>query len=144
MPNPADILRTLGGKLKGNKYPEIEQFLRGKANNAWIESGGYKAYLRKGMPGRVDLASIERKGLGDNALYDLPPEQRPPRGDFSGFMAELERAAADAGYDQVYVENIMNEFLPGVLERMGYSRDPDALSAFGASDAIPSMLKALR
>lgn len=152
--NPLDILRTIGGKMGGgSRYPEITQFLNGPQRNAWIETGPYKAYLRKSVgggqlpettKGRVDLANIERTD-GEGSPYELPPGERGPRGDFSGFMAELERAAVEAGYDQVYVENIFNEFLPGVLERLGYVRDPGANSALGIdADAIPSMLKDLR
>jgi hypothetical protein len=142
--NPLDILRTIGGKMGGgSRYPELSHFMQGDARNAWVETGPYNAYLRKGLPGQVDLANIERMDLrnfepGGGNTHELPPEARPPRGDFTGFMAELERAATEAGYDRVYVENIMNEFLPGVLERLGYQ------TADNSMPGIPSMIKELR
>lgn len=143
----------------GNSYPELAQFARGNARNAWVDTGNYKAYLRQsqrklplgdytrirdlGNMKTLDLANVERRDAGDfgeAAIHDMPQGQRPTRGDFSGLMSALEKAAADNGYDAIYVEQIMNKFLPGVLDRMGY--DPDLMHRQMNPDT-PSMFKYL-
>lgn len=104
-------------------------------------------YLRKSVPRRlpdqmlespVDLANIERAG-NEIGMENLPPEMRPPKGKFKELLAMLESEAYGANHDSIYVENIMNEFLPEVLERNGYTRD-----SFSPWQAIPSMYKRLR
>jgi hypothetical protein len=91
-----------------------------------------------GLERPFDLASVTREGRG---LETLGPEARPPRGQFRELMAMLEREAGDVGHDGVYVEAIMNEFLPRVLKSMGYEMDP---MGGMATPGIPSMFKRLR
>jgi len=113
----------------------------------WIKSGDYDMYLRKSTPRDVrelrlerplDLANVQRKGA-EVQMEKMPVNLRAPRGKFRELMAMLETEAEKSGLDSVYVENIMNEFLPEVLASMNYSMDPNS-----PWKAIPSMYKRLR
>jgi len=127
----------------------IRRFMqqRQAPSSEWLRSGPYRMYLRKAVPRRlpeftlerpIDLANIERAG-NEIQMENLPPEMRPPKGKFKELLAMLESEAYAQNHDSIYVENIMNEFLPDVLARNGYTRDP-----FSPWQAIPSMYKRLR
>lgn len=149
---PIDLLLEMMGRQPGGFNPqELRQFLGGAGpSNRWLELGDYKTYLRRGVPRNIekgtslkrplDLANIERQGLGrdvESAMEFRPEKLRHPRGKFRELLTLLETEAQKQGYDSLYVENIFNQFLPGVLESAGYAKDP-----FG-TPGLPSMWKRL-
>lgn len=142
IPNVMEMLGS--GGPKGLDPTDLRKFLRGSQRNANIRVGPYDAYVRKSMPRGMgmekpfDLARIDREG---GTTEKLPPETRGPKGRFRELMALLESEAAAAGHDSVYVEQIMNKFLPEVLASMGY--EADKVHAVMNPDT-PSMFKRLR
>lgn len=144
-----DVFDMLGasGIPRGRLREFLAQQNRG---SEWLELGPYDTYLRRAerylpMPGydkpvrtrTVDLANITRRDIEGN-MEALPPEQRPPRGKFQELLRILEEEASGAGYNAIYAENIMNEFLPEVLARYGY--DPDLMTQ---GQPFPSMIRYL-
>lgn len=128
----------------------LRQYLRNaKApSSKWINNlEPYQLFLRASVPRYVnntlyerpvDLANVYRKGNRARMDY-VPPEKRPPRGRFRELVEILEDEAIEAGYDSVYVENIMNEFLPDLFASMGYIKDTGS-----PWSSLPSMIKPLR
>jgi len=138
MINPLELLTSLGNR--GLNPRELQKFLaNNNTRNQWLDVGPYKTYLRKGeriLPrgdhtrirdmGRfktLELANVEREGRGAKTL---PEGERPTKGQFGELVKLLETEATKNGYDAVYVEQILNEFLPEVLRRKGYVQDPTA------------------
>lgn len=155
MPRLPSIHEIMGVANPGLDPSEIRRFLqqaqaKGGPNSRWVKAPPYDIYLRSGGPRRlpddvggrldrpVDLANIARKDDDNVGMERLPPEARPPRGKFRELLAILEELSAQTGHDSVYVENIMNEFLPEVLASSGYQKDP-----FSPWSAMPSMFKRL-
>lgn len=147
MINPLELLTNLSGRLSPR---ELQKFLANKdVRNQWLEIGPYKAYVRKServLPrgdhtrirdmGRfqtLELANVERQGRGSKTL---PEGERPAKGQFGELVKMLEDEAKKNGYDAVYVEQILNEFLPEVLRRKGYVQDPSAYDK-----TIPNMFQ---
>lgn len=108
----------------------VREFATGARQNAWLNVGDYSVYLQKGMRDiggqrsvpTLEIASVKRTDES-GGLRNLPEGQRGERGNFAGLMDEIERIANETGFDAVYVENIYNDFLPGVLNRRGYWGD---------------------
>lgn len=138
MINPLELLTNLTNR--GLNPRELQAFLANQnSRNAWLNVGPYKTYLRKGeriLPRgdvtrtrdttrfkTLELANVERQGRGTKTL---PEGERPSRGQFQELITLLENEAQKNGYDAVYVEQILNEFLPQVLQRRGYVQDPMA------------------
>lgn len=137
MPNP--FLQALGlGAKNSDALPigALQTWLKSSRQNAYVDVGPYEIYLRKARrgsgdrPDTLDVANIknrDRDQLGEDALEKKPPEARPPRGKFKELMEILEREAKANGLDEVYVENIFNEFLPEILAKYGYVLDPESM-----------------
>ncbi len=146
-----DVMEILGMQRRGFDPTELRAFLGGAGSNSReLNLGPYEAYLRRSVPRfmragvelkrPVDLARVGRKDLkaSDESAFEFRPEKlRHSRGKFQELMTLLESEAEKAGYDSVYVENIMNKFLPDVLKRYGYEQDP-----FTPPD-LPSMFRRL-
>lgn len=149
-----NIMELLGAAPKGLDRRQLQQFLASQQRNQWLDIGPYKTYLRRGMPRTIDpvapsvtrlnkpldLANVESRNSPNN-VHNLEPGQRPPKGKFRELLAVLEEEALKSGHDSVYVEQIMNEFLPDVLTSAGYRIDP--LHA-RMNPTTPSMYKRLR
>lgn len=145
MAGPRDLLMQLMGGGQALDPTELRRFIAGSQRNKHVDVGEYNAYLRKGIPRPpdkltkpLDLSTVQRKGSENSAK--LPEGQRPEKGRFREFMALLEAEAAQGGHDSVYVENILNEFLPEILQSMGYVKESGASLWPGP----PSMFKRLR
>ena len=145
-----DIMDLMGGGRPALDPTELRKFLSGKgAKNSYLNIGPYSAYLRRSNPRYLertvrserplDLANIQRTDI-EGQMDILPPEQRNPKGRLRELLALLEKEAQKSGYDSVYVENIVNRFLPGVLHSAGYDFDAQA-SAWMPEE--PSMYKRL-
>lgn len=126
---------------RGVKVPKkLDDFLKSDKRNTHIEVDRYNLYIRKSERliagatyNMLDLATVERDSIPTvddfiKLTEKLPPEQRRPRGRFRELMQTLEQAARANGLDGVYVENIINKFLPDVLESYGYTREDSMFS----------------
>ena len=154
---PRDLIMELmgaaaaGGQSRGALDPtKLRAFLGGAgARNQNLDIGEYQAYLRRSMPREpgkgvslkrpLDLGRIERTDIEGQVEFN-PEKFRNPRGRFDELMALLESEAEKAGYDSVYVEQIMNKFLPDVLKRKGYTVDENHAMM---NPTTPSMYKRL-
>lgn len=147
-----NMFELLGGKAPGLPAGDLRKFLQGGgARNQYVQIGPYNSYLRKSVPRRVsasegelgnplDLANIQRTDV-EGQVERKPARERNPKGKFRELLALLETEAAAAGHDSVYVEQILNEFLPDVLRSAGYQMDE--LHGMMNPDT-PSMYKRLR
>ena len=79
----------------------------------------------------LDLRSISRKSRSNNIHYD-------PNATSTGFTAGLENQATRFGMD-VYVENVINRWLPEWLEERGYAQvgNPNLPNFYRAADPQP-------
>jgi hypothetical protein len=90
---------------------------------------GYReieCYIRKGhrivndrIRNVLCIANITNYKCPRNVKFKKRPR---PTGDFRRFEAMVRRAALKHGYDGVYVEQVLNEWLPDVLIRYGYEK----------------------
>lgn len=110
----------------------IADFVKSQQRNAYIYVGVYRIYIRKGIHhinGRIrktlDLGNIQNEDNADNLDW-LPTSQRGERGRFSEIIRRFEEVAKTAGFEGVFVESVVNGFLPEVLTRYGYKRVEDA------------------
>lgn len=101
-------------------------FVASSIRNKYVNFKGLSVYLRKGqisidreIKNAIQLANISNPRRPTNMEIDPKPKST---GKFSALMNELENLAKDNGYDGVYVESILNDFLPDVLKRYGYSQ----------------------
>ena len=115
----------LAAKKKKLKENELSGFMDSKIRNEYIKFNGLVVYLRKGPIGingeiknAIQLANVTNPRRSDNLTSD---PKRKSTGRFSALMAALEKMAVEHGYDGVFVESILNDFLPSVLDRYGYS-----------------------
>ena len=65
----------------------------------------------------LTVANINASGREANSETSLKPNST---GNFKVFMDRVEVEAKQRGYDCVYVESVLNGFLPAVLQRRGY------------------------
>ena len=65
----------------------------------------------------LTVANINAAGREANSETSLKPNST---GNFKVFMDRVEVEAKQRGYDCVYVESVLNGFLPAVLQRRGY------------------------
>ena len=95
-------------------------------NNAWVEfEDDGEVYLRFGrhlINGEVqqtlDLANARRDSRADNMYRD---GRYPSSGFMLRLIESIELHALNQGVEYVYVESVLNEFLPAWFERHGYT-----------------------
>ena len=130
-------------RQNGNSNP-IERFLESQRKVGYIRYEDAQVYLRKSVrrsddqPGVrrcLDLSSISRKSRSDNIHYD---PNATSTGFMARFMADLEDQATRFGMD-VYVENVINGWLPECLEERGYTQvgEPDPPNFYRAAGPQP-------
>lgn len=110
------------------KHPTFIAWLRGDMRPAWVTYKDASIYVRRSpriVDGRklwfIDLANFSRKSRNTNVEYN-------PKAKSTGFLRELFDYAEEAAQhyaDGVFVESVLNEWLPGWLERRGYTRKAD-------------------
>jgi hypothetical protein len=122
----------------------IFEFLSSPRRDAWVNTGGYSVYLRKNegamIGGRrqraLEISSVKRAD-DSGSTRSLPINERGTGGGgFRALMNAVEDQARSGGFDGVYVENVINDFLPGVLSRRGY-RAADAYGSGPPSYYLP-------
>ena len=132
-PEPAENIQTgENSRSPGRKRQSnpIEKFLKSRRKRGYIRYEDAHAYLRKSyrIMGEgpeirrcLDLSSISRQGQGRNIDHD---PKYTSTGFMARFMTDLENQATRSGMD-VYVESVINHWLPGWLEKRGYARVGD-------------------
>lgn len=111
----------------GRRNPTLEDFLgMDTVRNLYIRYKSIHCYMRKGQV-RVDqqirtaltIANITNLNRRDNIYFKLKHRRT---GLFSEYETHVRNLAVQHGYEGVYVEMVLNEFLPDVLVRYGYQR----------------------
>lgn len=122
----------------------LEEFLKLDTRNLYVKYRDLVAYMRKnyryidGSPMyALDLANIKNVRRVNN--FTVNPNAKRT-GQFADFDALMKRLVVEYGFDGIYVENVLNPFLPNVLLRYGYTRLPvelDGLPCFWWQAAAP-------
>lgn len=94
--------------------------------NSWICFDNLTIYVRS-HPVCVDntlvkaltIANITNKNRASNVVI-LPKNKIKRTGEFATFLKFIEKTAKIRKFDGVYIENVLNDFLPSVLQRAGY------------------------
>ena len=129
---------------RNGKSNPIERFLESRRKVGYIRYEDAHVFLRKSprivdddpeIRHCLDLSSISRKSRSNNIHYD---PNATSTGFMARFMADLEDQATRFGMD-VYVENVINRWLPEWLEERGYAqvRNPDPSNFYRAADPQP-------
>lgn len=108
------------------RKPTLEEFMEMSVPNLYIWFDTIECYMRKG-PRIVDneiynvltIANVTNRKRYDNAEFKSNHKRT---GLFKKFETHVREMAKKYGYDGVYVEIVLNEFLPDVLLRYGYTR----------------------
>jgi hypothetical protein len=118
-------------QLSAGGVNALRSFVESSQINAHIQVDNYEVYIRKArrldetgnLIRTLDLSSVTRSDA-ENASFTKgrTPDEKP--GDFRELVTRLEQEAASHGFDAVYDENVLNEFLPDVLRRYGYTEMP--------------------
>ena len=110
-------------------YPSLDEYLARPADRSdYIKSGTFTVHMRRGdraikivpkvrKARALTVANINAAGREANSETSLKPNST---GNFKVFMDRVEVEAKQRGYDCVYVESVLNGFLPTVLQRRGY------------------------
>ena len=110
-------------------YPSLDEYLARPADRSdYIKSGTFTVYMRRGdriikigpkvrKARALTVANINASGREANSETSLKPNST---GNFKVFMDRVEVEAKQRGYDCVYVESVLNGFLPAVSQRRGY------------------------
>ena len=108
---------------------EILRAIYSPANAAWVRVGQYKIYARRqrisfeGIPVKVvALGNIINTYRKRNTSLKTTAKSS---GNFYRMILAMERISANQGFWGVYIENVLNEFLPAVFHRYGYTRMPE-------------------
>ena len=104
----------------------LEEFVRDPARSAWIRYGTLKVYVRKSWRSVgdgtlfhvIDVANITNVRRPMNTARRVRPRRT---GQLRAFDDAVRRVAQAHGFDGVFWENVLNEFLPDVLIRYGYA-----------------------
>ena len=91
----------------------LQEFLDSPLRNTWLYGDGIEIYVRKGIHAAHPGASLDIANVGVQ-------EALQRRGIFSRWLAEAETLARGR-FQYVYIENVLNEFLPAFLVKQGYT-----------------------
>jgi hypothetical protein len=114
--------------------PSLEKFLQSPMTNSYVRYKNLESYVRKSrrcidgvMVLALDRANTKNKKRSGNIGKKLKYIRTGLYREFDHHMGEL---AKSYGYDGIYVENVINEFLLDKLPDMGYRIvDPDYSSS---------------
>lgn len=104
--------------------PSLDEFLRSPERSGYVYHRDLSSYVRKSL--RVidnrrvvslDRASTTNEARSRNVGAD---PLHTSTGLYREFDDLMRRRAVDFRFDGVFVENVLNEFLPGKLLEMGY------------------------
>lgn len=128
------LLESIAGSTPRDEeelvYPNLSEYLaRSIDRSDYIREGTFLVYMRRGKravkvghkPARLaralTVSNINAAGREGNTETSLKPSST---GNFKVFMDRVETEAKTRRYDCVYVESVLNGFLPAVLQRRGY------------------------
>lgn len=104
----------------------LEEFLQSPHKNHYIRFKTIEAYVRKGnrlinntLYNTLDLANIKNTNRPDNIKYN---HKRKRTGLLRQFDTHMKQLTAKYSYDGIYVENVVNEFLPQKLLDLNYQQ----------------------
>lgn len=104
---------------------DLESFLQSDLRNGYIKFGNLSAYYVKSYRQiNGERRPILIRGNTTNQKRSDNIEVNPRRkstGQYKALCDLTEKLARDYGYAAVYVENVLNQFLPEVLLRYGYT-----------------------
>ena len=122
--------RTVINKAMSEGNQTLQSFLsktkpKSTSKNEWVTFEDAEVYVRisqRFMDGKrvgsIEVANVTRESRSDNVEYN-------PNVKSTGFMRRLYDIVEDYAENYslvVYAESVLNEFLPGWLERRGYHR----------------------
>lgn len=90
----------------------LQEFIDSPLRNVWLRGDGIEIYVRKGVHANYPGACLD---IANVSVRDELQRQ----GIFSRWLAEAETLARSR-FEYVYIENVMNEFLPAFLVKQGY------------------------
>lgn len=104
----------------------LQEFMESAERNAWIKSNDLRVYVRKSVRSHdgmtfkmIDIANVSNPRRAMNAGFRSKHHRT---GRFRELLDLANNLAMSHNFDAIYVENVLNEFLPDVLTRYGYSR----------------------
>lgn len=110
--------------------------------NAYIRYKDIEAYVRKSVrliDGErkrcLDMGNVQNRKRQKNLNYATKHRRTGLFREFDDLMKKL---AVEHGYDGVYVESVVNDFLPDVLVRYGYRLVVDHVPEMMRDIALPS------
>jgi hypothetical protein len=105
----------------------LEQFLQSGLRDAYVRHRDLRSYVRKSVrlvDGRrvraLDRANTTNRRRSNNVEH--APHERT--GQYEEFDTLMRALAVEYGFDGVYVENVLNDFLPAKLLLYGYHMLP--------------------
>ncbi len=109
------------------RHPSLEEFLAMEhVHNLYINYKTIECYMRKGriavdneIVNALTIARIKNTRRANNV--EINPRHRRT-GLFAEFESLVRKMAVENDYDGVYIEEVLNPFLPDVLVRYGYRR----------------------
>lgn len=112
-----------------SEYTEqLQAFLLGKYNNAWIHHGDIAVYVRRGHHTLPPLRAIV--DTFDVANIDVP-QAKQKQGIFTRWLTMAEELAYEQGFTAVFVESVLNPHLARFLTKRGYTKSgPDECPNF--------------
>lgn len=93
----------------------IEEFLRSKDHNAWIDLDPVSAYVRKSLR----CIELDMVPVFDLASFSVE-EQEQGKGHFKNFIIDLEKLLESTKYEFLYLENVLNPILITYLPKIGF------------------------
>jgi hypothetical protein len=104
----------------------LEEFLLSDYRNQYISYKSLEVYVRKNkhylnhkLVSSIDLANIKNLKRMDNIHYNPKRRRTGLLREFDTLMKDL---ATKYSYDGIYVENVINDFLPQKLKNLGYEQ----------------------
>lgn len=128
-------------QVKNARPNWLVDFMKSRAvNNLWLKHETLSLYLRKSIlmiEGSQTKCLVLANCMNAKRRANVYANSNAKRtGKFKLVMDALECQAIEHDYPVVYVENVLNEFLPGVLARYGYT-----MISNGTEDLSPCFYK---
>jgi hypothetical protein len=107
----------------------LESFILSPAHNDYVQYKGIRSYVRKSQRlidyrrvRTLDRANTKNVRRPQNCSFNSGARRT---GLYREFDELMRRMAVEHGFDGVFVENVVNEFLPFHLVSYGYIQLPD-------------------
>lgn len=121
------IIRKL--QIMAAKLPSLEEFLLSPDKQSYIQHKGLKSYTRKGprmIDGEKKLVIERANTYNPKRLRNITNKaKKKSTGLYRQLDEHTHEMARKHGYDGVYIENVLNDFLPDKLREYGYHQVND-------------------